>query len=56
MNILIVADVIKRLRISRARLYYLEETAKIPAARRTSTGKRYFLPEDVIQIRKKIGK
>lgn len=56
MKILTVADVIRLLGISRARLYYLEETKKIPAARRTSNSRRYFLPKDLTRIKQKIGK
>ena len=54
MEILTVQDVLAALGVSRARLYYLEETRQIPPARRTSTGKRYYLPNDVEQIRRKL--
>ncbi len=54
MRILSVRDVLERLQISRAKLYYWEEVGKIPPARRTSTGKRFFLPADVERIEKKI--
>ena len=54
MTIFTVVDAIRSLGISRARLYYLEETKKIPVARRTSTGKRYFLPQDLVAIKKKL--
>ena len=47
MKILTVREVLDHLGISRAKLYYMEETGKIPPARRTFTGKRFFLPGDL---------
>jgi DNA-binding transcriptional MerR regulator len=54
MTILTVKDVLEHLGISRAKLYYMEETGKIPPSRRTSTGKRYYLPEDLAQIKQNL--
>lgn len=54
MEILTVRDVLEQLGVTRTQLYYAEETHKIPPARRTSTGKRYYLPEDIEAIRKKL--
>lgn len=54
MDILTVQDVLAALGVSRARLYYLEETGQIPPARRTSTNRRYYLPHDVERIRQKL--
>lgn len=54
MKILTVKDALKFLGISRAKLYYYEEVGKIPAARRTSTGQRFYLPEDLEQVKKKL--
>lgn len=51
MQILTVKDVLIALGATRAQLYYWEETGKIPPARRTSTGKRYYLPVDVEKIK-----
>lgn len=50
-KILTVKDVLVALGATRAQLYYWEETGKVPPARRTSTGKRYYLPGDVEKIR-----
>jgi len=54
MEILTVKEVLAALGISRAKLYYSEEVGKIPSARRTSTGKRYYLPGDVELMRRKL--
>jgi DNA-binding transcriptional MerR regulator len=54
MQIMTVKDVLATLAVSRAQLYYWEEVGKIPPARRTSTGKRYYLPEDIAAIRQKL--
>lgn len=53
MTILTVKDVMNRLGVSRSKLYYMEETGKIPPARRTSTGKRFYLPADLLRIKEK---
>jgi len=53
MKILTVKEVLAELGVSRAQLYYAEEVHKIPSARRTSTGKRYYLPEDLDLIRRR---
>lgn len=54
MKILTVQEVLAALSVTRAQLYYAEEVGKIPPARRTSTGKRYYLPNDVELIRRKM--
>jgi len=54
MEILTVQQVLAALGITRAQLYYAEETHKIPPARRMSTGKRYYLPEDLDQIKRQL--
>jgi len=54
MTILTVKDVLAALGASRAQLYYWEETNKIPPARRTSTGKRFYLPEDLRRIKARL--
>ena len=56
MTILTVKDVLQRLGISRSQLYYWEEVGKIPAARRLSNGKRYYLPQDLVKIERILGK
>lgn len=54
MKILTVRDVLDQLRVSRSQLYYAEEMGKIPPARRTSTGKRYYIPEDLVEIKRRL--
>lgn len=51
MKILTVMDVIEQLGVTRASLCYWEEVGKIPRARRTSTGRRYFFPSDLSKIK-----
>lgn len=52
MKILTVKDVLTALGVTRAQLYYWEETGKVPPARRTSTNGRFYLPQDVERLKR----
>lgn len=43
-------DVLKLFDIPQYQLYYWEETKKIPEARRTESGKRYYLEDDIAKL------
>lgn len=44
------------LRIRRHTLMYLEETGKIPPASKTGTGKRYYMLQDIRELRRVLRK
>ena len=56
MEIMTTGTVAHKLRISKDRYFQLEESGRLPAAKRTSTGKRFFLPADVVKLRKALSK
>ncbi len=45
-------EVAQILGITKAQLFYWEETHKIPKASRTGSGKRYYLPQDIENLKK----
>ena len=48
------SDILRMFDIPQYQLYYWEETKKIPKARRTESGKRYYRQEDLENLREKI--
>ncbi|MBI4370002.1 MAG: MerR family transcriptional regulator [Elusimicrobia bacterium] len=55
MKILTSGEVARILGVSKEALFYREEAGQIPKARRTGTGKRYFLPSDIKRLQKYFG-
>ena len=53
-KIYMTGDILRIFDIPQYQLYYWEETKKVPAARRTESGKRYYLDSDLAELRKKI--
>ena len=45
-------DVLRIFDIPQYQLYYWEETKKIPEARRTESGKRYYLADDIVELKR----
>lgn len=52
MKILTTGSAARRLGINKDRLFRLEEVGHIPPAKRTETGKRFFLPDDLKRLKK----
>lgn len=52
MQIMTTGTLVKKLRINKDKYFRLEESGYFPQARRTPTGKRFFLPGDVTKLRK----
>lgn len=52
--IMTTGTVARKLKISKDRYFRLEESGVFPSARRTSTGKRFFLPGDVARLRRRL--
>lgn len=51
MQIYTSGEVARMLGMRRAKLIYMEETGKIPLARRTGTLKRYFTDADIRKLK-----
>lgn len=52
MRIFTTGEIAQILNISRHKLYYMEETGKIPRATKTGTWKRFYTEEDLAKLRK----
>ena len=54
MEILTIGKVACALGVTKERLYYLENRGIISKSRRTSDGRRFYLPRDVQRLRKEL--
>lgn len=56
MKILATGEMLRLVGVSRDRYLWAERTGRICKAKLTSAGKRYFLPEDVRQLKRELSK
>lgn len=54
MKIHTTGNTAKILGIGKDKLFYLEETGKIPAAQRTSSGKRFYTTGDIQKLKSQL--
>lgn len=51
MEVMTTGTLVRLLGISKEKYFRLEDSGKFPSARRTATGKRFFLTQDVQRLK-----